>query len=516
MSLNRALNPNFIVALPRRFRGCRYSSSTSDKPPAPRTPEAASSTQQQNPAPAKEPEEEKEKEEPEQEDSALSRRFSALAEDAVLSSPRKAPSLAASTGTAISEELKAALAQRLAASDFASEHAQALSVSKLPSSASKHTRDLAASAPWTGAESQSDAVLRMLTDVHKPLKHKATPQTVDLRPPSTLGRKPDRATRVAGARDASLEYTVAKDASLSQDERDQMRQMLRERFQGVGGRPVGVASVSALMSLADQRIEDARARGQFDNIPRGKPRAEDHNAASPFLDTTEYFLNKMIRKQEILPPWVEKQQELTRAVEEFRKRLRTEWKRFAALSIAAKGGSLEEQCKRAEELAAGEARRVRLQKLEKMMSLGEEVSVEELAAAGEGPKEVFRDPEWEKKELKFNTLAIENLNQLCRSYNMMAPEVARKPILTLERELDRCFADVAPLVAQEIRDRARSPQNNLTITENGRGEGGPRGSLVGKLGIVPEHQAKIYDSEKPNYGFKDLWRDLFGRKPRTN
>jgi hypothetical protein len=513
MSLNRALNPNFIVALPRRFRGCRYSTSTSDKPP--RIPEAASSTQQtpstqQNRAAPQEP---SKKEEKEEKDSALSRRFSALAEDAVLSSPRKAGELASSSATssAISEELKTALAQRLAAADFASEHAQALSISNLPSSASKHTRDLAASRPWDGTEAQSDAVLRMLTDVHKPLKRKAAPQTVDLRPPSTLRRKPDRATRVAGARDASLEYTVAKDASLSQDEREQMRQMLRERFQGVGGRPVGVASVSALMSLADQRIEDARARGQFDNIPRGKPRVEDHNASSPFLDTTEYFLNKMIRKQEILPPWVEKQQELTRAVEEFRKRLRTEWRRFVALSIAAKGGSLEEQCRRAEELAAGEARKFRLKKLEKMMSLGEEVSVEELAKAGEGPKEVFRDPDWEKKELKFNTLAIENLNQLCRSYNMMAPEVARKPILTLERELDRCFAEVAPLVAQEIRDRARSPQNNLTITEKGGS-----GSLGEKLGIVPEHHAKIHDSEKPNYGFKDFWRDLFGRKKQTN
>ncbi|KAA8911008.1 hypothetical protein FN846DRAFT_897800 [Sphaerosporella brunnea] len=474
MSLNRALNPIFIGGvLTRSIRGSQ-----------------------------------KEKEEG-KEESALSRRFEALAEDSVLSSPHKTPD--ASTAAAISEDLKAALTTRIAAADFASKHAQAISVANLPSSASKHTRDLAAARPWDGNEAHSDAVLRMLTDVHKPLRQKPVPQTVvDLRPSSAFAAKPDRATRVAGARDRTLDYAVAKDPSLSAEERDQMRQMFRERFQGVGGRPV--ASVSALMSLADQRIEDARARGQFDNIPRGKPRVEDHNASSPFLDTTEYFLNKMIRKQEILPPWVEKQQELNREVEQFRRRLKNEWKRFVALTISSKGGTLEEQCAKAEELAKGEARKARLRKLEKMMELGEDVSAEELAAAGEGPREVFRDSKWEKKELKFVTLAIENLNQLCRSYNMMAPEVARKPIFTLERELGRCFTEVAPEVAQEIRDRAVQSRSRLTINEK---EEKGRPGLVDKF-VGDHHQAKIYDSEKPNYGFRDFLRDLFRRKEQAS
>lgn len=443
-------------------------------------------------------------------DSPMARRFAALAEDALLSSPNKAHD--PSTISAISDDLKQALAERIASAAFASENAQAISIAKLPPSASKHTRDLAAARPWGGEEAQEDAVLRMLVDAHKPLKSKPVPQTVDLRPQFTFGPKPSREARVESARDKTLEYKTTKDYSLNDDERAQVRAMFRDRFQP-GSR--SVASVSALMSLADQRIEDARARGQFDDIPRGKPRVEDHNATSPYLDTTEYFLNKIIRQQEILPPWVEKQQELGRAVSNFRTRLREDWRRLVARNIASQGGTIEEQCRRADEYAEAEARRVRIYKAAKRLRLGEDVPPEELEEADPqklsrdpeaGPQKLFRDPNWEKAELKYNTLAVENLNQLTRSYNMMAPEVARKPIFTLEKELNRCFAEVAPLVATEIRDRARWPTGpgSLEITAKAR-----NGGTAGK---GEHHQGVIHDSVKPNFGFKELWKGLFGRK----
>lgn len=412
---------------------------------------------------------------PPEDGSALSRRFEALAEDALLSSPSKAGAL---VSAAISEDLKSALADRIAAAEFKSQNAQAISAANMPASASKHARDLASARPWTGEESQEDAVLRMLVDARKPLKMKAVPQTVvDLRPHHAFGPKLDHARRMEGARDKSLEYSISKDANLGADEKAQVKAMFRDRFQP-GARPV--ATVSALMSLADQRIEDARARGQFDNIPRGKPRVEDHNARSPFLDTTEYYLNKIIQKQEILPPWVEKQQELGRAVGRFRARLRQDWLRFVARRIASKGGSLEEQCRRAEEFAAAEARRLRLERTAN-------VSAEELVDDETGPRALFRDAGWEDAELKYNTLAIDDLNELCRAYNMMAPAVARKPLFSLQRELDRCFADVAPQVAQEIRERARRPaERGMAVCESG----------------------------KPLHGFMGFWRDMFGRKKR--
>lgn len=73
----------------------------------------------------------------------------------------------------------------------------------------------------------------------------------------------------------------------------------------------------------------------------------DYNANSPFLDTTEYFMNKIIQKQEIVPPWIEKQQELVKSATVFRSRIRKDWKRHAARVIASKGGGLQEQVRRA-------------------------------------------------------------------------------------------------------------------------------------------------------------------------
>src|SRR5690348_2707270 len=58
-------------------------------------------------------------------------------------------------------------------------------------------------------------------------------------------------------------------------------------------------------------------------------------------------MNKMIKRQDIVPPWIEKQQELLKTAENFRGRLRHDWKRHASRMIAARGGTLEQQIARA-------------------------------------------------------------------------------------------------------------------------------------------------------------------------
>ena len=162
--------------------------------------------------------------------------------------------------------------------------------------------DTAMAKPWTGEESQEDTTLRMLTDAHKPLRGNLARRpdisrgaNKDLRPTPRVNKSPSQ--RLAHARDLSSEYTLVKDLGLSEEESRQQVNIFMERFQPAG-RPV--ATINALTSLADQRIEEARARGQFKNLPRGKPLERDHNADSPFLNTTEYLLNRIIKKQEIV------------------------------------------------------------------------------------------------------------------------------------------------------------------------------------------------------------------------
>jgi hypothetical protein len=102
-------------------------------------------------------------------------------------------------------------------------------------------------------------------------------------------------------------------------------------------------------------------------------------------------------------------------------------------------------------------------------------------------------------------LAITNLNNLTRSYNLMAPELAKKPYFSLERELRNCFADVAPHLAAAIKERAATP-SKILIDRPGHGSRGVRDFLGGA-----GETAKIYDSNTPNYGFKEMWRDFWSR-----
>ena len=401
----------------------------------------------------------------------------------------------------------------------------------------------------------------MLNDAHKPLRGAGSPKIPTPRgPPASVDMRMKKAVqksqgeRLANARDRLSVYTLSQDPTLSEKEREQMRKTLKERFTS-GARPMP-GSVQGLAALANERIEDAIARGQFKNIARGKGKnvERDHTASSPFLDTTEYFMNKIIQKQEIVPPWIEKQQGLVKAAAVFRGRLRADWKRHAARMIASKGGSLEAQVKRAEAYAAAEA--ANNPKASKTESLSEidhkgrlsQVTVtetptpcsdtvdskitvsEDLASDTPDPSQAqldssgidippasnaeapqrsplprvapFRDPEWQSLEHAYHTLAITELNNLNRSYNLMAPDLAKKPYFSLDRELRSCFGDIAPQLPNEIRERAKRPEKIRVEVVGHR-----PGSVLEKF---TSDKVKVYDSTKPNYGFKDFWRDLWG------
>jgi hypothetical protein len=257
-------------------------------------------------------------------------------------------------------------------------------------------------------------------------------------------------------------------------------------------------------------------------------------------------MNKMIQRQDIVPPWIEKQQELVKSANIFRARLRNDWKRHAARTIASRGGSLQAQMQLADRYA--EAERIHNPKRRAveqisfptnakndpvMVKITREaptsagnptihVSLEmqdaELTIAEgttnsspaqpEQPKAPlpapFRIPTWEAAEASYLNLAIKNLNSITRSYNLMAPELAKKPYFSLERELKSCYADVAPQLAGEIKERATRPVKEL----------------VEKIGHTPgsvferfaSDKVSIYDSKKPMYGWKEFWKDLWEKK----
>lgn len=309
-----------------------------------------------------------------------------------------------------------------------------------------------------------------------------------------------------------------------------MRQQLKERFTS-GARPMPT-TLQGLGALANERIEDAIARGQFKNIARGKGTnvERDYTASSPFLDTTEYFMNKIIQKQEIVPPWIEKQQELVRAAAVFRSRLRADWKRHAARVIASKGGSLDEQVRRAEAYAVAEAalnpKKGKQEALTELSADGRipQVTATEPSAPNNAitvyppsepatppsppsqpppPLTPFRDPPYLSLEAPYHNLTIYSLNTLTRSYNLLAPRLAQKPYFRLDRELRSCFADVAPLLAAEIRERSVRPRPRVEVV--GHRRGGVLEKFAGEGGV------RVWDEKVGRrYGWREFWRDLRG------
>lgn len=382
-----------------------------------------------------------------------------------------------------SEELKEKLLGKIADAKFRDEYAGAFSQAGLSPTGSLTPAGKSSfgdAAPWTGQESTPDAVRRMLEDAYKPLspdlRRKYQPGPIDPR----MKRAPavSAGQRVSSARDKAAAYN----SGLSDTEKEEMRREFRERFEPEAR--AMPATLSGLAALANERIENAIARGQFKDIPRGTGVERDTGANSPFIDTTEYIMNKMIKRQDLVPPWIEKQQDLVKETAAFRSRLRTEWLRHAARMLAAQGGSLEEQVARADAYAAAEQ-------------------------AMEGTR--FRDPAWEAAESKYLTLAVERLNSMTRSYNLMAPAVAKKPYYSVERELQRCYAAVAPAVGREIRDRAvKLPGSNVkgmtraaAVLEKLGGGGEARGDAVVHV-----------EGEEKAYGMREFWRDFWAKEKK--
>ncbi|OQO13356.1 hypothetical protein B0A48_01584 [Cryoendolithus antarcticus] len=498
----------------------------------------------------------------EKEQGAMSRRLEELSDQSLESGGRAARKAIADAG--FSDELRARLEQKIADASFRSDNPSAFAEANMPSSAGQGTRHIAAAEPWRGAESVGDATLRMLNDAHKPLRARGGAASVPgvRGPPSRIdtgrpGRKVATGQRLANARDKTSVYASLKDETMSEEERARYRKELKDRFTS-SARNVAPATIQGLTSLANQRIEDAIGRGQFKNLPRGKHIERDYNASNPFLDTTEYFMNKIIQKQEIVPPWIEKQQELVSTATRFRSQLRASWRRHVSRSIASRGGSLQSQMILAEQYAIAESiENPPKVKVEKLNAIDERGQTSQLTLAGElkptpiadphsaedeikvleqifdnngalkspsteitvtseapspnaslatseplPPVQPFRDPHWEQTERSYHKLAIEQLNALNRSYNLMAPQLAQKPYFNLERELRSCFADVAPQVAQTVRERALAPK--LTgVNVVGHRPGG----VLEKFST--SSRVSVHDERKPQYGFRQFWKDLF-------
>ncbi|ONH67659.1 DnaJ subfamily C member 28 [Cyberlindnera fabianii] len=171
----------------------------------------------------------------------------------------------------------------------------AIQATKVPRYADRATRETAHSAPWTGTEMIQDANLRMLVDKHR------------------MSRSAREAKKIGRARDKALDFKMNK--SDDSDEDKQFRKIYTEKFTPIG-------SFDKIKTLADARIEDAMRRGEFKHIPRGK---KLDTTVKPHVDRTEHHLNNILVKQNLSPPWVEKQGTVNVEINSCRKEIQDKW-----------------------------------------------------------------------------------------------------------------------------------------------------------------------------------------------
>jgi hypothetical protein len=197
------------------------------------------------------------------EQGAMSRRLQEATEDALYLGGRAGKKAVEDAG--FSEELKMKLLEKVEAAKFRSENASAFAEAGLGSNVGSGSRSVATGQPWTGFEPPEDSILRMLDDAHKPLKPgmrgpaKIPSPVVDMRMKGETKQRPGQ--RLANARDKTSIYAISKDMDMTEKEREDMRRELKERF--TPGARAMPNTIQGLAALANERIEDAIARGQF-------------------------------------------------------------------------------------------------------------------------------------------------------------------------------------------------------------------------------------------------------------
>lgn len=335
--------------------------------------------------------------------------------------------------------------------EFHKKYPRHIAYSKMPSYASKQDRLNAETVPWTGEEGFEQGVLRMLEDAHKPLNNPAGGQGVPL---PKRAPKISASARLSGARDKSLDYTMEKVTGTKPVKDDEEMSATRRRALDSMGTLNGPVILSGIQSIADQRIEDARKRGQFDGIKRGVPLDLKHSS-NPMIDDTEYFLNSMLKRQNILPPWIERQTKLGVKTDRLISDMRVSFIRHVVHSVVRKS-----------------------KRLDDVLAI-----LDKHSYANGG------DPSWEQGALKYHETALEGLNSSIRSYNLQAPQPARRGYLSFEDILKCVYSDVDKAIRQEvIREMTAEKKKPPQLYE----------------------RKVIREKELPKWRVKDMWGHLFG------
>lgn len=316
--------------------------------------------------------------------------------------------------------------------NFEYNNQQAISIASMPSYVDKSSRDIAMAKPWSGQEGSIDASLRMLDYSIKPMKVKRGATVIT--PPTPLKH------RIHNAREGSLDYKLSKidqtnNNKKNDDDDDGWSERYKERLLGPSVfLNDSFASVdSSIKSLADQKIRDAQRRGEFDNL-KGRGQSLDagySKAENMFIDRTEYQLNNILKRQDALPPWIEKQGSVELQIKTFRDELNKEWTRWAVNEIREKHprDTVQELTERMRGYCTSE--------------ISDNIGL--------------RSDRWLKTRGEYIKEKIRQLNDVIRGYNLQAPLASQKMYLMEKKELNSCYKRVASDLPNHILSHFQAP-----------------------------------------------------------
>lgn len=204
------------------------------------------------------------------------------------------------------------------------------------------------------------------------------------------------------------------------------------RAPGGGGGRSGGLSMRRWTSIADERIEAARAAGFFkENSLRGKPLLQEVHERNPYLGYEERLMNRIVKKQGASPPWVELNNTFHSHLDSFRSKLVDSFSRRAVRELTQAGSLLSSGGP-----GTGTAGGTDQQRRAYFVNLAER----------------YRDPTWEAQERGYHEETIKDLNNTLRRHNHLAPPTARKPMVSREAELAKCYIDSIEPIADGLED----------------------------------------------------------------
>lgn len=196
--------------------------------------------------------------------------------------------------------------------------------------ANKHARDTANAQPWTGTESVYDSNLRMLVDSKPgPIKVSTGKRILSARESSLdyklgIGIGMPKTDNTNNTDSNGINSATKNVSSTLSDSEENFREMYKERLLGpsmlINSNPQ--SAFGMIGSIADSRIAELinKSTGRFDDhsmsLVRGKPLSKDYLQNCTDLN---FFMNKIMQNQEVLPPWVESKKTLDMEISRFRK-----------------------------------------------------------------------------------------------------------------------------------------------------------------------------------------------------